>query len=216
MLGQKVELKPNMNCKLNNKVNRIIRPEFWDEKYQTGIIPWDFHGIPVALSSFLQTASKKGRVLIPGCGTGHEIKAFLQAGFDVCAIDFSKIAVALARKSLGVESHRVVHADFFSYKFESQSFDLIYERTFLCALPPEQWEAYAHRMAELLCPDGKLVGFFFYGEEPEPPPYPLTKAKAQQLLGSSFNLVKDENVTDSLTLFMGKEHWQEWQCREKK
>jgi hypothetical protein len=104
----------------------------------------------------------------------------------------------------------VIPGDFFTHDFTGQDFDLIYERTFLCSLPPARWPAYARRMAELLGMGKILAGIFLYGEESEPPPYPLTKAQALELLAEDFDLIRSEPVPDSLPLFKGMERWQEW------
>jgi SAM-dependent methyltransferase len=185
------------------------RPEFWDARYARGETPWDFHGVPAALNAFLKT-SQAGSVLIPGCGSAYEVRAFDEAGWKVTAIDFSPVAVERARSELGPLANRVMQADFFKQDFSSQRFDVIYERTFLCALPPDLWPAYVKRIIQLLGPNGKLAGIFLYGDNAEPPPYPLTPAKASELLGKNFSLIKTLPVTDSLPLFAGNERWQEW------
>jgi hypothetical protein len=97
-----------------------------------------------------------------------------------------------------------------TYPLEASSFDTVYERTFLCALSPKTWNDYARRMRKLIRPDGKLLGFFPYGRESEPPPYSLRKAQVVKLFGRDFVLTCDEKVTDSLPVFAGKEGWQEW------
>jgi len=103
--------------------------------------------------------------------------------------------------------------DFFSFNFQSAPFDIIYERTFLCSLPPRLWKDYPARVAQLLRPGGVLAGFFFYGEESDPPPYPLTESRASELFGNRFDLIKSEPVTDSVPIFAETEKWQEWQLR---
>jgi SAM-dependent methyltransferase len=160
--------------------------------------------------TFLGT-SPLGTVLIPGCGIGHEARAFYKAGWNVTAIDFSPVAIEQARTRLGAVARHIILGDFFSHDFVTQGFDVIYERTFLCALPPSIWPAYAERMAHLLRPGGRLVGFFLYGEEPEPPPYPLTEMQARELFGETFSLLRSDPVEDSPFLFAGKERWQEWE-----
>lgn len=152
-------------------------------------------------------------MLIPGCGSAYEVKAFHDAGWAVMAIDFSPEAVTRAKKLLGPLGDRVVLGDFFKHPFNAQEFDVVYERTFLCALPPELWNDYGTRMQRLLRPAGMLVGFFLYGEEPEPPPYPLTPEWVETLF-CGFKLVREESVPDSLPIFEGKERWQEWKRRE--
>lgn len=183
-------------------------PEFWDARYADGKTPWDFHGVPAALNLFFKKSSP-ANALIPGCGAGYEIRAFHDAGWTVTAIDFSPVAVEQARVHLGKLGQCVLLGDFFTHDFGARRFDVIYERTFLCALPPDLWPDYANRMAQLLRPGGKLAGIFLYGEESEPPPFPLTEARAQELFGERFSLLKNLPVEDSLPLFVGKERWQE-------
>jgi SAM-dependent methyltransferase len=141
------------------------------------------------------------------------VRAFHEHGWDVAALDFSPAAVEHARDMLGSLADRVVLADFFTHDFGGQTFDLVYERTFLCSLPSGRWPDYEQRMAELLRPGGKLVGFFLYGHEDDPPPYPLTEADAQAILGRHFVRVVDDPVADSLPLFAGRERWQVWKKR---
>jgi SAM-dependent methyltransferase len=191
------------------EISDSSRPEFWDVRYASGETPWDFHGVPAALKAFLKT-SQAGSVLIPGCGAGYEVRAFHEANWNVTAIDFSPVAVERARSELGTLASRVVQGDFFKHDFSSQLFDVIYERTFLCALPPDLWPAYVKRMAQLLRPGGKLAGLFFYGQQTDPPPYPLSPDKASELFGERFSLVKNVPVRDSLPIFQGSERWQEW------
>jgi ubiquinone/menaquinone biosynthesis C-methylase UbiE len=185
-------------------------PEFWSCRYEAGKTPWDFGGVPAALNSFLSGAAGSGKVLIPGCGSSYEVRAFHDAGYDVTAIDFSPAAVEQAKKVLGSLAERVILGNFFTHDFGQRRFDLIYERTFLCSLPPARWPDYVNRMADLLSPRGRLIGLFLYGQEPEPPPYPLTDAQAEALFEKHFRLVRSEMVKDSLPLFRGMERWQEW------
>ena len=187
--------------------------DFWDSRYRAGRTPWDFRGAPRALTEFLRTTGTRGRALIPGCGSGYEVRAFHEHGWDVMAVDFSPVAVERAREVLGPLAEKVMLADFFTHDFGQQSFDEIYERTFLCSLPPGRWPDYVHRMRELLRPGGKLLGFFLYGPEDEPPPYPLTEAEAQALFEPGFVRLVDESVTDALPLFAGRERWQVWAKR---
>jgi hypothetical protein len=65
-------------------------------------------------------------------------------------------------------------------------------------------------MADLLSPEGRLIGIFLYGQRAESPPYPLTDEEAEQLFQKRFRLVRTELVIDSLPLFRGMERWQEW------
>ena len=46
--------------------------------------------------------------------------------------------------------------------------------------------------------------------KPEPPPYPLTNATADELLGVDFRSDQNQPINDSMPLFQGSEYWQEW------
>jgi SAM-dependent methyltransferase len=189
------------------------RTQFWVKRWECGKLPWDLGYVPPNLVSFLtRTGFAPARVLIPGCGTGYEVRAFHEAGYDVTAIDFSEPAVAHAREVLGPLGNKVVQGNFFKHDFSGQRFALIYERGFLCSLPTERWPDYAARMAELLLPGGRLAGLFLYGDEPEPPPFPLTEETAAALFGKSFQLVHVEPAApDTVPVYRGLERWQEWE-----
>jgi thiopurine S-methyltransferase len=192
-------------------INNSDMPEFWNERYASGATPWVLDRIPGALAGFLREA-EPGTVLIPGCGNNYEvIRAFDAAGFVVTAIDFSPVAVEQAKRALGSLSERLFLADFFHHDFGTARFDLIYERTFLCALSPSRWVEYAARAASLLRPEGLLAGIFFYGEEADPPPHPLTATRADEIFGKDFRLRRSESISDSVPAFLGQEKWQEWQ-----
>ena len=165
--------------------------------------------MPPRLSQWLAHRPSGRRVLVPGCGSGYEVKLFAERGDDVLGIDFADAALEAARRALGKLADRVRKADFFS--FVVPPFDLVYERTFMCALPPRERGRWARRIAELVRAKGVLAGFFFYGVESDPPPFPLTESKALEIFGGHFYLRKSEPVTDSLPIFGGKETWQEWQ-----
>jgi len=187
------------------------RPDFWNQRYASRETPWTLHAAPAALRSFVKRRRRRGTVLIPGCGTDDEVLQFFRtAGFEVTAIDFSAVAVAQTRKALGNFDGQIICGDFFKFDFQNR-FDLIYERTFLCALHPRSWPKYAKRVAQLLQQRGKLAGVFFYGKQADPPPYPLSEARAAEIFGKYFRLIRDVKVSDSVAMFAGMERWQEWE-----
>jgi len=188
------------------------QPEFWNSRYLKDDTPWDFEGVPADVRTFLKKKGKGAKVLIPGCGSGHEIAAFADAGYDVTAIDFAPFAVERARRMVGPElAKRVLLGDFFQYDFPSEAFDVIYERSFVCSLTPDRRHAYRDRMAQLLKYRGLLIGYYYYNKPvlSEGPPYGFAWSTADDLFAQYFILVKDDPVNDSLPLFAGRERWQE-------
>jgi SAM-dependent methyltransferase len=186
------------------------RSEFWNSKYEKGETPWDFGGIPLAVKEFVARKPKGGKLLIPGCGSGYEIKLFADAGYDVTAIDFAPAAVERARKAAGPAlANRVIQGDFFKHDFAPGSFDVIYERTFLCALTPDRRPEYRDRMARLLKHQGLLVGLFYYQNTESGPPFGFAWGESDELFARHFLLTKDVPVKDSPPMFAGRERWQE-------
>lgn len=188
------------------------RPEFWDTRYLGGVTPWDAAGVPPRLLQWLSNRPA-ATVLIPGCGTGYEVRAFASHGHDVTAIEFSDAALEAARKYLGPLADRVRKADFFT--FETKPFQLVYERAFLCALPRRMWPQWALRMGELIEPGGALAGFFYIDDNERGPPFGITSAGLEDVLRPGFDLQESMAIpaADSLPVFKGKEVWQVWKRR---
>jgi SAM-dependent methyltransferase len=184
-------------------------PEFWSERFEQEFTPWDRGDVPATFRQFVAQSAKPYVTLIPGCGTGYEVACLLEAGWDVTAIDFSAAAVEAARKTLGRWADKVVQADFFDF-IPPVPVELIYERAFFCALPPNMRPAVVARWAELLPPGGLLAGFFFFDNVPKGPPFGIAATELDALLTPSFERIADEVVNDSLPVFAGKERWQIW------
>jgi SAM-dependent methyltransferase len=189
------------------------RPEFWDQRYRDGITPWDFGRVPADLRVFLARLEPGARVLVPGCGSAHEVYYLAENGFDAMAVDFSATAVEVARRNLGCFAELVHMADFFEFDAGDKPFDVIYERAFLCALPRKLWPRYAPRCAQLLPPGGQLAGFYFYGADPKGPPFGTSPEELHTLLDPFFEQIEDRAAVESLAVFGGGERWQVWRRR---
>lgn len=188
-------------------------PEFWSTRYRDHVTPWDAGKVPAELRQFAGTLPARTRVLVPGCGSAHEVVFLAQAGVDVLAIDFSPEAIELAQQHAGALADRIRLADFFAFDPGAAPFEVIYERAFLCALPRKLWTHYAERMADLLAPQSRLAGFFFYGENPKGPPFGTSPQELHDLLDARFEQIDDRPTTEPLPVFQGGERWQVWRRR---
>ena len=186
-----------------------LAPAFWDERFERDFTPWDLEGVPQALRNFVARGGAARTVLIPGCGNGYELVCMAEAGWDATAIDFSPAAVRRARNVVGTWAARVVEADFFAWQ-PPHPLDLIYERAFLCAMPPAMWPRVAARWAELLAPGARLAGFFYFGSSPKGPPFGIARTALDALLAPYFQLAEESAVVDSLPVFGGQERWMVW------
>ena len=187
-------------------------PAFWDERYRGGVTPWDAGAVPPRLSEWA-AQRKFGRVLVPGCGSGYEVRFFAERGDDVLGIDFADTAIERARQTLGELAQHVRKADFFA--FAEPPFDLVYERTFLCALPRWLWPQWGARIPALVRPGGILAGFFFFDDNERGPPFGISDGRLHELLDADFALIEDVPVpaAQSVPVLAGKERWQVWKRR---
>ena len=187
-------------------------PTFWDERFERHFTPWDQAGVPSAFQACAgRHAGEAG--LIAGCGRAYEAAWLAARGSPVRAIDFSPAAVAAARAQLGQQHAQLVEqADFFSYEPPFTP-AWIYERAFLCALPPARRSDYARRMAELLPAGALLAGVFFLGATPQGAPVGMGRGGLGALLTPPFELIEDEPVSDSIPVFAGRERWLTWRRR---
>ncbi|HCE2591030.1 methyltransferase domain-containing protein [Vibrio parahaemolyticus] len=198
---------------MKSKGSPIINEQFWDALFFNGTMPWDRSQTPNELKHYLKRiADKTHSVFIPGCGAAYEVSHFVELGHDVIAMDYSEEAVNLAKSQLGQYQDKVMLGDVFGAEL-SQSFDVIYERAFLAALPRDQWPDYFAMVDKLLPRDGLLIGYFVIDDDYRSrfPPFCLRSGELAQHLEPTFTLIESSPVTNSVDVFKGKEYWMVWQ-----
>ncbi len=143
--------------------------KFWESKYHNSETGWDRSGISPALTHWLDKLTPC-RILVPGCGYGHEVIELARRGFDVTAIDIATPAIVHMQAALEKENltATLIHGDLFDLELEP--FDAIYEQTCLCALQPSQWESYMRWLYKHLKQHGELLAMLMQtGAEGGPP-----------------------------------------------
>ncbi|MFH4411539.1 methyltransferase domain-containing protein [Vibrio diabolicus] len=191
----------------------IINQQFWDNLFTQGTMPWDAKTTPQELKAYLENALNTGQsVFIPGCGAAYELSSFIQYGHDVIAMDYSEQAVKMAQSTLGKHKNKVVLGDVFNADF-THSFDVIYERAFIAALPRDKWPAYFAMVDKLLPSGGFLIGYFVIDDDycSRFPPFCLRSGELAQYFEPTFTLIESSPVTNSVDVFKGKEYWMVWQ-----
>ena len=210
--GPGVGLKPDQSAAPAFATRDPSQADFWTERFDRRFTPWERHGVPQRLREFVLAAPVPLSTFIPGCGSGHDVGFLADAGWEVCAIDFSAAAVATAHAQLGSHAARVRQADFFAYD-PPQPLDLIYERAFVCALPRALWPRIIERYAAHLPSGALLAGFFFFDTAPKGPPFGASAGVLEALLMPAFERIDDQPVPDSIAAFAGRERWQVWRRR---
>lgn len=184
----------------------------WDERWRQGDTGWDKGRAAPPLLEFLESAGPdfvRGlKVLVPGCGAGHDVRALAAAGAEVVGIDLSPHAIEVAESFPKQANEKFLAADFFTW--QEQQFDMVWEHTFFCAIEPSNRSAYAKQMSELVTPGGHLLGVFYLDpwgpdEDPTPPPFGATSDEIESLLGSCFTKVSEARPSTSFEGREGKE-----------
>ena len=170
----------------------------WEELWSSGETPWEKGHAAPPLSEYLEqedTVLHHARhVLVPGCGSGHDVRELARHGISATGLDLAATAVATARAREAVGSEDYVEGDLFDDTWrKGREFDAVWEHTCFCAIDPALRPDYARTMAEILPPGGYLVGVFYLdpwdpGEEAKGPPYGATREEISGLLAPWFVL----------------------------
>ncbi|KAK4349349.1 hypothetical protein RND71_032104 [Anisodus tanguticus] len=159
----------------------------WEKCWEKGVTPWDIGQPTPILVHLNQTGGlPKGRALVPGCGSGHDVVAIACPERFVVGLDISENAIKQATKlfssSKSAEYFAFLEADFFAW-CPTQLFDLIFDYTFFCAIEPEMRPQWASRIQDLLKPDGELITLIFPISDHEGgPPYKVSVSDYEEVL----------------------------------
>ena len=172
----------------------------WDQRYREGSDRWELGRPAPPLEAFLRSSDSRtpqppGRVLVPGCGRGHEAALLADLGYEVIGLDFSGEAIQRAQALHGSDRAQLrwLQADLFdggalaAAGITTGSLQGVLEHTCFCAILPAQREAYLDTVARLLAPDGWLLGLFWCHPRPDGPPWGSDPALlAEQLAAAGF------------------------------
>lgn len=133
----------------------------WESRYINEDERWDIGQISTPLKMYFdQLTDKKIMILIPGGGNAHEAEYLHEQGFsNVFVLDIAPTPLkGFAKRNPTFPKEHLVEANFFDHK---ESYDLIVEQTFFCAISPSHRKEYAKKINALLKPNGKLMGLFW-------------------------------------------------------
>ncbi|MDX2226006.1 MAG: methyltransferase domain-containing protein [Verrucomicrobiae bacterium] len=196
-------------------VGKVVAPQiegYWEERYQKGEDAWDKGEPSPALVDFLATIPgdfSRGRVLVPGCGRGHDVRAWAAAGFETVGMDIAPTAIREARSL--AEARAFPHAPHFVQEslFDLSApwcgfFDVVFEHTLFCAIEPGRRGDYLRGLLGVLKPAGRFVAVFYNIQPEEGPPFGITREELVERFLPHFDLVA-ESVPRSWEQRQGKE-----------
>jgi len=172
-----------------------MNQEYWEQRYQTGEMSWEKGAPSPGLVDFLAARPDlpRGTVCVPGCGTGHDVRAWAQAGFDAFGCDIAPSAIRLATertKATGFAA-RFQLADFLRDEPPVLS-DWIFEHTLFCAIKPEERDDYVRAVLRWLKPGGDYLAVnYMIVDADEGPPFPVTRDELWRRFSPHFELAAD-------------------------
>ncbi len=177
---------------------RPLDAAYWDAQWKSNTIGWDL-GMPAPpLVSLIDSIENKSvKILIPGCGNAYEADYLVSKGFkNITLIDISETACAILKvKFLNQSAVRVLCKDFFKLE---DTFDIIIEQTFFCALPPSLRLRYVWKMHNLLNANGILAGLLFNRAFEVGPPFGGSREEYEKLFYGAFEFENIETATNSV------------------
>jgi SAM-dependent methyltransferase len=163
-------------------------PTFWNQSYENRSAAWDMNQVhPQIEVLWPRLKLAKSRVLILGCGKGHDANFVASQGHSVTAVDFSPVALAQAKAKYPDSGIHWVEHDALNLPTEwNADFDLIIEHTLFCAIDPELRADLVKSWRRCLAPRGQLMGVFFVNEKPIGPLYGTTEWELRKRLSPHF------------------------------
>jgi SAM-dependent methyltransferase len=164
------------------KVPTPSDPDFWQSRYEAGETHWDKGAASPPLLEFLAGERVEGRVLVPGCGSGHDVRAIAMQGAEVVGMDFAAGAIAAANAHANPPRTNYVLADFLNLdpQFFAQ-FDWIFEHTCFCAIDPARRRDYVRSCLQALRPGGRFLGVFYITPDQDDPDHPPFRTSLTEL-----------------------------------
>ncbi len=194
---------------------------YWSERYRRGETGWDLGAETPVFRALLAEGrfpmpplyeGRQTRVLVPGCGYGHDVLLLARYGYEVIAVDFAPEPLHVLRERLQREglSAELLCMDLFQLPEHVRTpVDVAVEYTCYCAIDPKRRLEYFAVMAQLIRPGGWLVGLFFpLSSEPPAvgPPFPVSREEVLQLAQQvGFHLVWSEVPVTSHPARLGRE-----------
>lgn len=170
----------------------------WEQRYKGGETHWDKGEATPCLLQWLEseTASglTRGRVLVPGCGFGHDVRAWARAGFRAVGLDIAPSAVTGAREQTPAELSNAsifMEGDFLNDD-PDEPYDFLFEHTCFCAIDPAQRDAYAAAVARWLRSGGQFLAVhYMLPPDEDGPPFGTNREEILERFGQDFELIGD-------------------------
>ena len=183
--------------------------EDWERHYRTNDLGWDLGEVaPPFVRLWEEKKISPCKAIIPGCGLGHEAIFLAERGFQITAVDYTFGAVSHLKKVLNKKniSGEVLRQDFFKLDAKyNDSFDLMLENTFFCAINPTMRQKYVLTAGRILKSGALLVGLFYETDKKGGPPFNTRRSHLEEYFSARFAIEVLSKTPHSAAQRQGKE-----------
>ncbi len=190
----------------------------WDKRYKNNDKPWDKGAATPVLKELISNTPQffqpQFSALIPGCGIGHDIALLEEHGLATTGLDISQEAIRIAKQTYPKLKTTWLHEDIFNIKSHPIQYDLIWEHTCYCAIPPQLRSLYVDQIHKLMKPKAYFAGVFFIdtGQPPDTgPPFSTSIEDIIKNFERKFTLSWEAKPQTSYPGRENREHAMIWQ-----
>jgi SAM-dependent methyltransferase len=171
-------------------------PTDWESHYISKDMPWEKGAPHPALLDYLASNEVRGRVLVPGSGMGHDVRALAAHGAEPVGLDVAPSAITSAQAFPVAGKETYILGDFFALPADlAGTFDWIFEHTCFCAIDLNQRPAYVQSAHAALKPGGKMLAVFYLdpgNDSPdEGPPFEVSLEELDRLFLRYFETLQE-------------------------
>ncbi len=154
-------------------------------------MPWEKGEPSPGLVDFLAAHRElpRGRVLVPGCGTGHDAREWAKSGFEVSGLDIAPSAIRLSQERTVAAGLKV---DFRLGSFLDDEpfaqFDWLFEHTLFCAIDLARRGDYMSAVLRWLKPTGQFLAVHYMIRDTEGPPFGCVQQELMERFSPHFEL----------------------------
>ena len=166
----------------------------WEARYQANDTHWDKGEPSPGLVDFWGTRPElpRGAVCVPGCGTGHDVRAWAKAGFDAFGYDLAPTAIRLGEeRTQGTGLPAQFQLADFLVDQPPRMFEWLFEHTLFCAIDPQRRGEYVGAVLRWLKPDGQFLAVHYLIPDEDGPPFGTTREELWRRFSPHFDLQQE-------------------------
>lgn len=163
----------------------------WNRRWREKEIPWDHGEAAPPFREWIERGGRlMGRGMVPGCGSGHDVRFLAECGLEVIGMDISDVAIATARQKNSHPRAQFRVGDWLDRRpLPFGPFDWIAEHTCLCAIDTDRRTDYRDSVIRNLVSGGIFLAILYINPASGGgPPFPISEESAKDLFEPALEL----------------------------